>query len=859
MRLASRDSLLQQLDDVVATGSTGRGRVLVLSGEAGIGKTTLARALAERRTGERVLWGACEPMAAARPMLPLHDFGRSLGGELAEILQGDDPRRAFPLLLDVLGTRPTLAVLEDAHWADDATLDLVVFLARRIADLPVTLVLTARSDDPVAGPRVAEVLRHVVSLPHGQLVDVAPLTLAEVGALTAGRGLDAAHVHAMTGGNAYFVTEVAALGAERVPRTVQEAVLSRTDVLPTGAHAIVECISVIPDRAEIELVYAASGYTADDLDLAERAGLLVSDGRSVAFRHELARIAVAESLTGARRRELHRRVAVELLRRPAPPESQLAFHADLAGDHGPAVTYGRAAAAQSTSLGAHHEACVQLERVRSHLGHVDPAVAGEVLGDLALVLHRVVRFEEALEASTAAYDVWSAMGDADRRARQLAHNARLLWNLGRPEETARVLDQAVRLGKSAPGSAGQLAAITQQAVLLMLRREVGSAVAVGETAAELARQRGDLAQEAIALNAVGSAQWFCDAERAEPTLTRAVELAEEVGDEAQVATILVNLGSGAAEVRRYAQARPWLDACEAWCTKRDIDLTGDYARAWQARVALELGEWDRVVGLAEPLLESRSLIGRMGAFTVLARLAVRRGDHLGRRLLDSAWALAEPTGDLQRIWPVAAGYAELGILGPARTAYPLAVAVDHAWGIGELGWWLVRAGLLSPADPVLARAAAPFAAQFAGRFSDAADLWHELGCPYEAALADAETAEPARLAEAVRTLHHLGARSEADRVAALLRGFDPTLVPRRPRRTTAADPQGLTTREVEVLALVREGLTNAEIAARMFISAKTAGHHVSAILAKLGVSSRKEAARLPAPGTPPEYGAPRPM
>jgi DNA-binding NarL/FixJ family response regulator len=150
--------------------------------------------------------------------------------------------------------------------------------------------------------------------------------------------------------------------------------------------------------------------------------------------------------------------------------------------------------------------------------------------------------------------------------------------------------------------------------------------------------------------------------------------------------------------------------------------------------------------------------------------------------------------------------------------------------------------MLDTDDPRLSVAAPPYAALLAGRWQEAAALWEALGCRYDAAMARAEMPDADSLRAALAALDELGARADADRAANRLRGLR-IPVPRRPRRTTAANPSGLTDRELQVLELLRAGLTNTEIAGRMFISAKTAEHHVSAILTKLGVESRTEAAQ----------------
>jgi DNA-binding CsgD family transcriptional regulator len=236
---------------------------------------------------------------------------------------------------------------------------------------------------------------------------------------------------------------------------------------------------------------------------------------------------------------------------------------------------------------------------------------------------------------------------------------------------------------------------------------------------------------------------------------------------------------------------------------------------------------------------------------VLGLVRARRGDPGQWAPLEEAWALAEPTRELPRLAPVAMARAEAAWLEGDRHAVAeatdgvLPLALERKWGLlaGELAVWRRRAGL----DHELpAEVAELYVLQLAGQWARAAERWRELGRPYEAALALADADQEAPLRRALDELARLGARPAADAVTRRLRELGVRRLPRRPRRSTAANPAGLTTRELEVLALLAGDLRNAEIAARLHIAEKTVDHHVSAILAKLGVRSRREAARTAA-------------
>ncbi|GAB7007098.1 AAA family ATPase [Nocardioides sp. AN3] len=847
MPAATRSALLGQLGALVDEATVGQGRVLVVSGEPGIGKTTLARRLVADRD-ERVLWGASEPLATTRPLLPLHDWAATLGSGVAAALAGDEGRHdVFTETLDEIGVEPTVAVVEDVHWADDATLDLLVYLGRRLTGRPVALVVTARDEELSASPRVAEVLRHLASLPDSHRIVVPPLTGDEVAQLTAGTGLDAGRVREVTGGNAFFVSQLVASPSGQLPASVRDTVLARLAQLTPGARCAVETVSVVPDRAELDVVYAAGPADPADVEEAERAGLLMSDGHSVTFRHELGREAVETSLPGALRRDRHAAVLAALLHTSGAQDAAVAYHADRAGDHQTAVTYGLRAASAATRQRARKEACVHLSRAAGHVHHLDQPQAVRLLRAQAEAFTVAGDVPTALASSEEAVAHARTLGDADLLAQQLAAHAQMLWRAGRGADARGSLEAALDAASSVPGGAGELAALAMSSTFHMLSREIDASVTTGRRAIELARRRDDRRLLAQSLHAVGTASWFTQPQGAESLMLQAFELAEAMQDDEHAGLTLVNLGCGAGEVRHYTQARRWLEQALTYSTDRDIDIYVGYATAWLSRVCLEQGDFRRAQSLAASVAEAPYLVTRIVAHTTLGRLAVRLGTS-GHHL-DTAWQLAEPTGDLQRLWPAAAGLAEAAwaVAGPlpdrVLPVFEQASALEHAWAVGELGWHLVRAGVLSPDDPRLAVSARPYAALITGHHEEAAVLWDELGCRYDAALARLDLGDPDQLRRALATLDELGARGDADRAANRMRELH-VPVPRRPRRATAANPSGLTDRELQVLALLREGLTNGQIADRMFISAKTAEHHVSAILTKLGVESRSQAARV---------------
>ncbi len=359
---------------------SGRGGVLVLlAGEAGSGKTTVLRRFrAECRPPDIVLWGACDPLFTPRPLGPFADFSARMG-ELGPLLAGGArPHQVAEAIAEHAraAARPdTVAVLEDLHWADEATLDVLSLLARRIGSIPLLLVGTYRDDEL----HRHHPLRTLIGELRGvRRLCTEPLSPDAVSRLARPHGLDGAELYRVTGGNPFFLTEVIEAGGATIPPTVRDAVLARTARLTGSAADVVDAVSVAVPHAELWLLDALVPDAADGIDECLAAGILTAGADGVGFRHELARRAVEESLPPHRRRDLHRRALDALAARPADL-ARLAHHAEAAGDTAAVLRYAPAAAEQASATGAHREAAEEYARALR-------SAAGLPAGDRAALL-----------------------------------------------------------------------------------------------------------------------------------------------------------------------------------------------------------------------------------------------------------------------------------------------------------------------------------------------------------------------------------------------------------------------------------------------------------------------------------------
>jgi len=827
MRLLEREHVLETLRGCPP------GHLALVSGEAGIGKTALVRAFCAE-VDRPVLWGSCDALRMPRPLGPLRDIARATGGELARVMAAESPRHAmFSAFLDQLSAREVVAVVEDAHWADEATLDLLVFAGRRISSTRGLLIVTYRDDEVGPDHPLVAVLGAVATDRSVRRIRLAPLSADAVAALAGPHGLaaEAAELHVRTGGNPFFLTEVLADPDPTVPVTVRDAVRARVAGLSPAEREALSSVAVFPGHALLPLVAAEPAA----MDACVGTGMLVRDGTRVRFRHELARLAIEDGIPPARRVALHRRALADLTSRGADP-ARLAYHAEEGGDVAAVLEHAPEAAARASAVSSHRQAADHYAQALRFADQLPTRRRAELLERYAEACSRVARDTAALAASRQALECWRAEGDREREAAELARCSHYLSHVEENAEAHAAARAALDLAGRLPPGPGLAAAYTWSARLLMRTHDISSAIESGGRAIALAERFGQRDLLTVAFNAVGSAQWFRMPEVAEETLKRSLWLARQDDDDAGVGSALVNLGSGAATIRRYALAEHWLGESVDWCVAHDLDGTRGYATAWQARCLFERGEWARASAVLERAEPTARAANRIVALTVLGWLRTRRGEPGAAAALDEAWELAVRSGDLQRLWPVAAARAELAWFAErptdevARETYELAVRLGHGWAIGELGQWL---------EPAPARVHPEAAAPYRMAPAEAAVAWDEIGCPYEAAVALAGTPEPGRLREALYRFERLGARPAADRVARRMRD----LGIRSPRRSTLAHPDGLTAREADVLRLLREGLRNAEIAQRLHIAEKTVDHHVSSILAKLGVPTRRDAAK----------------
>lgn len=853
MKLLERDELLAAIAAQQRIALDGAGRIVFVEGEAGIGKTTLLRAFAARqRDHDVVLWGACDALQTPRPLGPVYDIASQAPRELSAVLTRDAPRReVFSAFLGMLSRRPTLVMLEDLHWADEATLDLLRYIGRRIDNTPSLLVATFRSDEVGPAHPLRVVLGDLATSGALRLVPP-PLSPAAVRALAGDRDVDVEALHRTTGGNPFFVTEVLAASGAGVPATVRDAVLARAARLRPSARAILDAAAVAGPRVEPWLLQDLVAAEAAHVEECLANGVLCSQGDLFTFRHELARQVVMEAMTPTQRLTLHRLVLQALCSPAAPARdpARLAHHAEAAGDERATVDFAAEAAREAAAKGAHRQAAEQWARALRQSVTTD-AERAALLDSYAWECHLGGRLDEAIDARQSAVRLWRAEDAADREAISLAQLASTLVLAGRNAESESVMREAT--ARAASGADPAAGAITRRwsAYLRMLDRDVEDAIREAGEAMAIAERLGDRESVAHCLNTLGSSLMVAGRiDEGRGYLERSLALAEQMSLDSWVANALGNLGTASGEMYRFDLAEGYLRRGIDYCIERDLDHARRYQMSWLALVQLYGGRWSESTATAHAVLADArsSAIARMMALVALGRVRARRGDPDVWAALDAARELAGRSGTLQRVAPMRAARAEAAWLegraddaaAEAGEGLELALRKRHAWFASELLFWKSRAEGAPPASVPAFCAGNPFALEATGHYLEAAAGWRQLGCPYEEARALAAGDEASRRA-ALPALEAMGARPLAERLRRDLRAAGVRGLARGPRQAKRGLPAGLTSKEADVLRLLCEGLRNKDIAQRLHRSVRTIDHHVAAIFAKLGAANRAEA------------------
>jgi DNA-binding CsgD family transcriptional regulator len=839
--LLEREKELGQLTDLVAGIAISGGKVVLIRGEAGIGKSALIRAFLESCADSTHTYvGFCDDLQTPRPFGPLWDIARdepTLGGALQE----RDRQAVLETFYGLLSTtlRPNVVVIEDTQWSDEATLDAVKYVGRRVSRTNGLLLLTYR----VGEVDFDHPLRTVIGdLPPQSVIrmELGGLSRSAVSEIVGESGLDPDQVLQLTHGNPFLVTELAMTAGDEVPASVQDSVMARVAKLSTPARETLSVLSVMPERIsrdELPRFSPADDHIAE----CERLGLLEVGSSSVAFRHELIRRAVETSLTISKQSALHRSL-LERLPGDTDP-ARLVHHARGANDVERMVELAPIAAGIAADLGSHREAAAHYRTIEPYLSRIPLNERATIFSDWARIEYYLGNLD-SVEIIDRAIGLLRDEGSELELARTLTLAFRVNEAHGRNEVAVKHAEEAISILEPR-GPSGDLAfAFSHYASLLLNLGEITRSESIADEAVAMAETTGDEMVSMFSLNLKGILAYV----RGQPG---GLGLIEQVRSRAKHSKsrfeevwALLSMSGVAVEIRDLERASDFSQRARDTAVRYEIPVLETWARSQYAETLLWKGDWAAAENLATETLGSNAKAdARLRA--VLGSLRTRSGRSGGSENLELSWSMAKESGEIDYLLRAASARAERmwilsdpnpSLLEEFEDVFDRGMRQEFPWPAASLGFWLWRLGRPPQSPDLLPE---PYAAVIAGNIDEAADFWKARGAPYEQALALACGDRKERLAS-VEILEDLEASAVAAKLRKELRD-EGVSVPRGKGRATRDHAAGLTARQAEVLELIDEGLSNTEIADRLFVSPRTVENHVSAVLAKLDASTRDEA------------------
>ncbi len=846
--LLERQHELDLLNDAIAAALDGRGTIAFVVGEAGIGKTSLVSEFASETAVEgrvRVLRSAFEDLSAPEALGLLREIGLVDPAALDGAIDGESRLALFAEVLARLTTQPTLLIVEDLHWADDASMDLIRYLGRRVGDWPLMMLVTSRNEEAGARGRLQRALADIPA-EHRTRIDLARLSAEAVFDWASRLGKDSTGLHNVSGGNPLLVNEL--LAADGASAMIDDLVIARAEALSPEGRDVLDRCSTVPRQVSFEL--------ADRLGLADSgvaeclsAGLLVERPDALAFRHELTRRAVEQALSPMRRRRLHREI-LALLEDMGASAARLLHHAHAAGEWDAVKVLAPAAARQASALGSHREAEAAWRMLLQSEHQLDDAELAACLQGLAYECHLNGKAGESVEMVDRAIELHARRGDLRNQGDCLRWKSRFLFVDGRFNDAKKFVELACEaLEPLGPGV--ELAmAYSSSSQLAMLEDLADHAIEWGEKARDMARALGQHDIEAHALNNIGAALHTRDPGRSVEMLKQSQALCLKHGLQEEYCRALTNHYSTLCLSRQPHESISVAARCIDYTVHNDIDLFLRYSLGYTAMAEVMIGEWDAAKGHAERAIADGegTRLSRNPAVRAACQLAIRCGDDampfLGE--LSEHVALGRERQRFQAFVLLAAEYGWTTgdpSFAPDRLleeAWAGQVADTEPWELADLWFW--RRKMTGSDDlPAFGPLPAPYAMLREGNIAGAAVETERRGLAFLTALFLAEGDED-QSQRSLRMLDRLGATATMDRIRADLNARGIRAGTRGPRKSTRENSHGITKRELDVLTLIDQGLTNKDIGEKLFVSAKTVDHHVSSLLAKLGARNRSEAA-----------------
>ena len=852
--MIERAGFLTTLQSRFESIAEGEGHCIFVTGEAGIGKTSLVKTFSkEVKTKCKVYQGTCDALFTPRPLAPLYDILLQMG--IDPPVSGSDitDRTVFftRFFHELINRKEiSLIVFEDIHWADEATLDFIKFLGRRITQLPCLFILTYRDNEIHLHHPLRNVLGH---LNPGSFtrIQLLPLSKQAVEKMAEEKGYNGENVYSISGGNPFYVTEILASYSPGVPDNIKDSVLSVYNRLDGTIKHLWEVLSVLPTGIRASYLEKMEPLSTMAIQQCLDSRILILNEGMLSFKHELYRRTIEESLSPFVRVALNKKI-LELFRESFEQNhqvEQIIHHAKNANEYEHVVHYAPLAAREAVGVGAHIEAArLYLTAIEYYQGDdIDTLI--RFYESYAYECYLTNQVKEAIIYIGKSLHLWKKKNDIEKIGNCMRFLSRLWWFDGNRKQAESFGSQAIEILEKQPSSRAKAMAYSNMSQLKMLSDQADECIFWGEKAIAMAEELADQEILSHALNNVGDVQARISSSKQKgiALLQQSLDIALKNSYHEHVARAYTNLGHNGLQTKDYELAKEMLDAGIQYCEERYLDSWTTYMWSSKARLNLETGHWDKALRIADNLLTNEDLspVVKIGVLVVAAAIKMRRGDPGVLPLLVEAKEKAFETLELQRIIPAMVALLEYEWITGQRCIEKEALdktismveQMGNLYENSEFSCWLFRARKQHVA---LREFYEGYQVDNPAMALKAAAHWEKSGCPYEQALALFEGNDDDKRT-AIAIIQKLGANAVYEKLKLEMRGSGIKNIPRGIRKTTQSNPAMLTDRELDVLQLLNEGMQNKEIAARLFISAKTVDHHISSILYKLEVKSRVKA------------------
>jgi ATP/maltotriose-dependent transcriptional regulator MalT len=858
-QLIERDNFLNQLNAGYEKMEKGEGHCFFIMGEAGIGKTSLVKAFFEKLDCDgKSFVGACDSLFTPRPLAPLYDIALQIKTGLADKIESITSRTAlFTKFIEELTglQKPIVLVFEDIHWADEATLDFIKFFARRISRLKCLFILTYRNNDINTSQRIKNLIGDLSADSFTRLL-LPPLSREAVNLLSTEKGFDAANVYDISRGNPFYVTEILASYSNGIPENIKDSVLSVYHQQNEQTKGLWEFLSVIPEGLELNRFVKTDPLWQIAIEYSLTATILEIRSHKIYFKHELYRRTIEDSLSPFKRIALNKKILDLYLNHFIQKDDieRIVHYAKNANEYHLVVEYAPIAAKKAASVGAHVEASkLYFTAIEYYDGH-DKSLVLKFYESYTYECYLTNQIKEAIIYQGKILRLLQlkkevSQIDIHEMSNCLRFLSRLWWFEGNREEAEKYGQQAIQLLEEAPESAEKAMAFSNMSQLKMLSGEFDKSIELGNLAIAMAKNIKNDEILSHALNNVGTSEWEVEYN----TTKRLIKLKESLAIALKhslhehAARAYTNIISSCIAFKDYAIAMEYLEEGLKYCEERDLDSWTKYILSMKAVMLLEMGDWEEALNISDILLNNptQTAVVKIGAYVVKTRIEMRQGKPGVPLILNEALSVALKTKEYRRIIPVIIACLEYEwlnnsqIIGIAEVEQAIVLAKYCTNSIlkDEFYFWLNKS---SRSNIELSPSFKPYKLLATGEQKIAANYWKNAGLPYENALALAACDEEDKR-EALVIMQDLGADAVYQKLKLDMRTSGLKKIPRGKRESTKANILELTNRELEVLQLLKGGTQNKEIAAALFISAKTVDHHISSILFKLSTPSRSRA------------------